>query len=105
MSVIDYPFGQAVRLVATFANALGAAANPSTVTFQTGLSIANPPPDPTAVDAIFGIDPAVTNPLTGRFEYVLLPTLSGNYTARIVGTGTVQAARTLQFRVLPDPFA
>ncbi len=103
--MIEYPFGQPVRLRASFVNALGAAANPSTVTFQTGLVISSPPPDPTAIAAIFGIDVAVTNPAVGRFEYVLLPTLAGNYTARVVGTGTVQGAQTLKFRVLPDPFA
>lgn len=103
--MIEYPFGQAVCLVAQFADADGVATNPSTVTFQTGLIIANPPPDPTAIDAIFGIDPDVSNPSTGRFQYVLLPTLPGNYTARVVGTGLVQAAMTLQFRVLPNPLA
>lgn len=101
----EYPFGQAVRLRASFADANGAAANPSTVTFQTGLATVNPPPDPTAVNAVFGVDVAVTNPATGSFQYVLLPSTPGIYTCRVVGTGTVQAAAVGQFRVIPIPFA
>jgi hypothetical protein len=101
----EYPFGQAVRLSASFANAAGVATNPTTVVFQVGLRLVNPPPDPTATDAIFGIDSAVTNPVVGTFFYDLLPTQSGNYIARVEGTGAVQAAQVSQFRVLPDPFA
>jgi hypothetical protein len=103
--MIEYPFGQAVLLVARFANAAGAPTNPSTVTFSSALVLVNPPPDPTAVAAIFGISTDVTNPLTGRFEYRLLPVVSGNYIARVVSTGTVQAAQTIRFRVLPNPLA
>jgi hypothetical protein len=101
----EYPLGQAVELVAVFANAAGVATNPSTVVFSTGLVLVNPPPDPTGVAAQFGIDVNVTNPSTGRFVYTLLPTVSGNYIARVVATGTVQAAQTARFRVLPNPLA
>jgi hypothetical protein len=101
----EYPFGQAIRLTAEFANDLGNPANPTTVVFEVGLVLVNPPPDPTATVAIFGIDSAVTNPVTGTFFYALLPTQSGNYIARVVGTGAVQAAQVRRFRVLPDPFA
>lgn len=101
----EYEFGQPVTLYASFATTLGVKTNPSVVTFKTGLHLVNPPPDPTAVDAVFGVDPAVTNPLTGEFQYVLTPAVSGNYTARVVGTGTVQGAQVTQFRVKPNPFA
>lgn len=101
----EYAFGQPVKLIALFADTAGAAANPTVVTFSTGLIITSSPPEPTPVNAQFGIDAAVTNPTTGRFEYVLTPLVSGNYKARVVGTGAVQGAATHAFRVLPNPFA
>ena len=103
---IEYPFGSLVTLRASFINTTtGALANPSVVTFKTGLRVVNPPPDPTAVDAVFGVDVAVTNPSTGVFLYTLTPATAGNYIARVVGTGTVQGAQVTEFRVLPNPFA
>lgn len=101
----EYPFGQPVTLFASFATTAGAPTNPSVTVFQTALITVNPPPDPTAVVAQFGIDSAVTNPSAGRFQYVLTPAISGNYIARVVGTGTVQGAAVTYFRVLPSPFA
>jgi hypothetical protein len=100
----EYPFGQAVRLRASFADANRQPANPSTVAFQYGLITVNPPPDPTATSAVFGVDGAVIQDSTGRYHFdVLLP--PGIYVARVVGTGTVAAAAVRQFRVLPSPFA
>lgn len=101
----EYPFGEPVILLASFATTAGVPTNPSVTTFKTGLVVVNPPPDPTAVDAVFGVDVAVTNPSAGRFQYILTPAVSGNYIARVVGTGAVQGAAVTYFRVLPNPFA
>ncbi len=101
----EYPFGQAVRLRASFADANGAPANPSTVAFQYGLITVNPPPDPTATNAVFGVDSAVIQDSTGRFHYDFLPPAPGNYVTRVVGTGTVAAAATGAFRVKASPLA
>ncbi len=101
----EYPFGQKVKLSASFEDEDGAAADPSTTTFQYGLTTVNPPPSPTATSAVFGVDGAVVRASAGRFSYSFLPTESGMYTARVVGTGNVAAARVVQFRVKPYPFA
>jgi hypothetical protein len=99
----EFPFGQAITFRAEFADENLAPTNPTTTTFQIGLIIVNPPPDPTASSAIFGIDPGVTNPAVGRFDYAYLPLVSGNYTGRAVGTGAVQAAMPFYFTVKPNP--
>ncbi len=103
----EVPFGQAIQLEATFINATtGAAANPTTTTFQVALVVANPPPDPTPTTAVFGVDAAVQNPATGRFTYDFTPALPGNYIARVFGTGAVVAATPpFLFRVLPTLLA
>jgi len=101
----EVPFGQPVTLTARFATNAGVPTNPSVTTFKTALVAANPPPDPTATDAQFGIDAAVLNPSTGVFTYTLTPAVAGNYIARVVGTGTIQGAAVTLFRVLPNPFA
>lgn len=101
----EYPFGQKVKLSASFENDSGVAADPSTITFQYGLTAVNPPPSPTATSAVFGVDGAVVKASTGRFSYSFLPAESGNYTARVAGTGNVAAAQVVQFRVKPYPFA
>lgn len=101
----EVPFGQPVTLTGRFATNAGAPANPSVTVFKTGLVTVNPPPDPTATDAQFGVDSAVLNPSPGVFTYTLTPAVAGNYVARVVGTGTVQGAAVTYFRVLPNPFA
>lgn len=101
----EFPFGQAITFRAAFENSSLVPANPTTTTFQIGLIVVNPPPDPTASSAVFGIDAAVTNPLVGRFEYAFLPPLAGNYIGRAVGTGAVQAAMPFTFTVKPNPLA
>jgi hypothetical protein len=54
----------------------------------------------------FGVDGEVTNPSTGNFVAVILPTVPGVYSWDSVGTGAVTAVTTLRkFRVLPSPFA
>lgn len=103
--MIEYPLGQAVRLSAYFENASGVAADPTTVTFSFGLVVANPPPDPTATVAVFGIDVNVIKDSTGRYHYDFVPAAPGVYKTRVVGTGTVAAAATGAFRVIPSPLA
>lgn len=101
----EYEFGQNVRLSASFADADGAATDPTTVTFQYGLRSVNPPPDPTATSAVFGVDGAVVKDATGRFHFDFVPATAGIYTTRVVGTGTVAAAAVGAIRVKPSPFA
>lgn len=101
----EYEFGQAVRLSAYYANAASVPTNPTTTTFQYGLALVNPPPSPSAVSAVFGVDGAVINDSAGRFHYDFVPSASGNYVYRSVGTGTVAAAAVGYFRVKPIPFA
>lgn len=101
----EFPFGQAVTFRAAFANSAGVATNPTTTTFEIGRIVVNPPPDPTKTSAVFGVDGAVTNPTTGRFEYAYLPAAAGNYIGRAVGTGAVEAAMVFTFTVRPNPLA
>lgn len=101
----EYQLGQAVRLSATFATFAGVLTNPSTTTFKTALIIANPPPDPTAVNAVFGVDAAVINDSAGVFHYDFTPAAPGNYVYQVVGTGAVAAVKRGYFRVVPSPFA
>lgn len=101
----DYPLGQSIRFSASFANN-GVLTNPTVTQFKLGLVLANPPPDPTATIAQFGVDSAVLNPSTGNFTYDVTPPLPGNYVLQSIGTGVVQAASfPFYFRVLPSPFA
>jgi hypothetical protein len=101
----EYPFGQSVRLTASFADDDGVATDPTTVTFQYGLVVVNPPPDPTATSAVFGVDGAVVKDSAGRFHFDFTPATPGVYISRVVGTGAVAAAAVGKFRVLPNPFA
>lgn len=103
----EVPFGQALQLEAVFINTTtGARTNPTTTTFSVGFVTVNPPPDPSAIVAIFGIDVAVLNPSTGRFTYDFTPAAPGNYIARVAGTGAVIAAcPSFYFRVLPTLLA
>lgn len=103
--MIEYEFGQAVRLSVAFENALGAAADPTTVTFTYGVRLVNPPPDPTASDHVYLTDLAVIRDSVGRYHYDFVPALPGNYIARATGTGTVAAVAVDTFRVKPSPFA
>jgi hypothetical protein len=101
----EYPLGQAIRFTASYANN-GVATNPTVTQFRWARYDVNPPPDPTATIAQFGVDGAVLNPATGQFTYDLLPPSSGNYVLISVGTGVVQAASLpVYFKVLPSPFA
>lgn len=102
----DHPFGQAIPLRAYFANDAGVRTNPTVVVYRVGLMTVNPPPDPTPTLSQFGVDANVTNPATGEFLYSLPPpATAGNYVVSVTGSGAVQASATLQFRVLPNPFA
>lgn len=101
----EYPFGQAVRLIASFANPLGALTDPTTVVFSYGVSLVNPPPDPTATNATFGVDAAVIRDSVGVFHFDFVPAVPGNYISRVVGTGFVAAAQVGAFRVKPNPLA
>jgi len=101
----EYELGQSVRLTASFANAAGVAADPSTITFKYGVRLVNPPPDPTAISAVFGVDIAVVKDSVGRYHYDVVPSLPGNYTSAVVGTGTIAAVAVGSFRVKPSPFA
>lgn len=100
-----YPLGQAIRFTASYA-VNGVATNPTVTQFRWARYDTNPPPDPTATIAQFGVDSAVLNPATGQFTYDLLPPLSGNYVLISIGTGAVQAAsEPVLFKVSPSPFA
>jgi hypothetical protein len=105
MTFSEYPFGQGVRLTAQFATFAGVLTNPTTVTFRVANITVNPPPDPTAADAVFGVDAAVINDSAGVFHYDFVPAAAGNYVWAAVGTGTVAAVKPKYFRVIPSPFA
>ncbi len=101
----EYPLGQSIRFTALYANN-GVPANPTVTQFRVARIVANPPPDPAATIAQFGVDAAVLNPATGTFTYDVTPAASGNYVLQSIGTGVVQAASPpLYFRVTPSPFA
>lgn len=101
----EYELGQSVRLTASFANAAGAATDPTTVTFQLGLRTENPPPDPTATSLVFGVSGSVVKDSVGRYHCDITPATAGVWTTRVVGTGTVAAAAVGAFRVKRNPFA
>ena len=103
--MIEYELGQAVRLAAYFENASGVAADPTGVTFSFGVRSQSPPPDPTATNAVFGVDAAVIKDSTGRYHYDFTPSTPGIYTIRVVGTGAVAAVAVGAIRVKPSPFA
>lgn len=84
-----YDIGDAVKLSVDFAVG-GVATNPTTTT----LRIRKPNGTITT--------PAVTNPSTGRFEYVLTIDLSGIWSYRFEGTGAAVAAQESFFDVLPS---
>ena len=101
----EYQLGQSIRFTAYFANN-GVPTNPTVTQFRIGLAVVNPPPDPTATIAQFGVDGAVLNPVTGTFTYDVAPSLPGNYVLQSIGTGVVQAASPpFYFRVRASPFA
>lgn len=102
---LEYELGQAVRLTAAFENAAGVPADPTTITFSYGVRLVNPPPDPTATNAVYLTDLNVIRDSTGRYHYDFVPSLPGNYVTRVVGTGAVAAVAVGSFRVLPSPFA
>jgi hypothetical protein len=104
-NIIEYEFGQRVRLSAYFENAAGVPANPTTVTFSRAVQLVSPPPDPTASNHVFGSDPDVVQDAVGRYHYDFTPAEAGNYIVRVTGTGTVAAVSVSRFRVKPSPFA
>lgn len=101
----EYPLGQAIRLTARFATFAGVLTNPTTTTFRVARILVNPPPDPTATNAVFGVDINVVNDSAGVFHYDHVPAAAGNYIYQAVGTGAVAAVKTGYFRVVPSPFA
>lgn len=102
----EYALGQAVRLTGAFLNASGVAANPTAVSVKYGVALVNPPPDPTAITLVFGVDAAVIQDSTGNYHADVLPAVAGNYVYQWIGTGTVQAVNLPRyFRVVPSPFA
>lgn len=103
--LIEYELGQAVRLTAAFINAAQQAADPTTITFRFGVILVNPPPDPTATSAVFGVDVNVIKDSVGNYHYDFVPAVPGNYVYVAVGTGTVAAVARGAFRVKPSPFA
>jgi hypothetical protein len=105
MTFREYPFGQGVRLTGQFADADGDLTNPTTTTFRVANITVNPPPDPTATDAVFGVDGAVINDSEGVFHYDFVPAAAGTYVYAVVGTGAVAAVKVGHFRVVPSPFA
>jgi hypothetical protein len=102
--MIEIPLGQAIRLTASFLNAAGAAADPTTVTFKYAPVIVNPPPDPTATSDVFGVGSTVKDS-TGNYHLDFTPNAAGNWVYQAIGTGTVAAVATGHFRVIPSPFA
>jgi hypothetical protein len=91
-----YHRGQSVRLSVAFADADGAAANPTTVTCRVEK------PDGTETTYT---TPAVTNPSTGTFQLIITADQSGMWTYRWEGTtGTTTPRDEDQFHVLGSAF-
>jgi hypothetical protein len=95
-----YERGQSVKLTFAFTDALGAAANPTTVTCTVE------EPDGTETVYTNASTPAITNPSTGTYQIILAPDQSGMHSYRSVGTtGTTVAVVEGQFSVLTSVFA
>jgi hypothetical protein len=94
-----YQLGQSVKLSVTFTDAAGAPANPTTVTCKVE------EPDGTETTYTVSSTPAITNPVTGTFQLVIVPDQSGMHTYRWQGTtGTSVAVDENQFSVLLSAF-
>lgn len=99
MAINEYDTGDQVRMTATFKNAAGALADPTTVVFkyrQSG-SVA-------ATTLTYGVDGAVVKASVGVYHLDITPAASGDWHYRAVGTGAVVAAAENSFRVLNSFF-
>lgn len=90
---MTYTVGALVRLSATFTDADGDPANPTTVTFKTKA------PDNSIANYVFPDDAAVINPTAGSFYVDITVDQSGAWCYRAEGAGTVQAASEADFEV------
>lgn len=88
--VPSYDIGDATTLYVDFTNTVGVATNPTAVTLTVTL------PDETTVTKTTG---QLTNPSTGRWEYVYAFTMAGNHTVQWAGTGAVVAVATRRYYV------
>jgi hypothetical protein len=94
--VSAYQRGQSVRLYCSFANDVGVAANPTTVTCEVE--------EPDGTETTY-TTPTITNPSTGTFQLIVVPDQSGMYSYRWEGTtGTSVAVDEDQFHVLGSVF-
>lgn len=96
---MSYTLGALVRLSASFADANGDPANPTTVTFKTKA------PDATVANYVFPDDAAVINPSPGAFYVDITADQSGEWCYRAEGAGAVQAASEADFEVEESCFS
>ena len=85
---MSFPYGSTLKLTATFKNAAGQIADPTTITVSTKAPGANGD----VVIKSYLVDPEVVRDGVGVYSYEVTLSTGGTWTCRFVGTGTVKAA-------------
>lgn len=88
-----YKVGASVRCSAVFTNDLGAAVDPSTVTFRLRT------PAGTVTSYAYGTDAQLVKDATGNYHVDLSASQAGRWTYRFEGTGAAPSADEAQFAV------
>lgn len=89
----QYDIGDQVRLTAAFTDTVGAAADPTAVTFRIK------EPDGTITSYVYVIDPELVQDSTGNYHVDFIITMTGAHYYRFEGTGAVHTADEKEFRV------
>ncbi len=93
MSVNIYDNGDLIIVSAVFTDSVGAAIDPSTVTFKFK------DPAGTTTTYLYGTDAELVRDSVGNYHVDLSPTVRGDYLYRYESTGTGQAAEEHSFSV------
>ena len=94
----NYDVGDLVRVSLPFTDAIGAAADPTTVRGRFR------DPSGAVTTYLFGTDSELVKDSTGNYHFELSPTASGEWRYRGEGTGAVQAAAEARFIVRATAF-
>ena len=90
----SYSLGSAVLVSALFKDANNIPVNPTTITLKVR--------DPTSVETDYTT--GFTNQGVGMYTYVFVPTVSGVWRYRWIGTGAATAASEGKFEIKPSDF-